>query len=434
MTVKRLDIGAFKAAPDAIRRDCVVLRAGAGAPVMGDGRRVTFTFSDGTVDRMGDSIDPEGWELDEFERNAVALWCHDSTQPPIGRAANVRTEKGRLVGDIEFADADTSPFADSIYRLVRGGFLNAVSVGFLPLEYSFVNEKDRPFGIDFKRQSLLEISVCSIPANPNALVEARSAGLDIAPVVAWAQSVLGAGGAVMVPRDLLEETFRAAKTPHKVRQRYLATGAKGGESRWEVGASRELPLDDAEAWDGPAAAKRMLDHAGFDGDHPDPAKARQGFLIHDAANPELRGSYKLPFADIVGGALKAVKGGIRAAASRLPQTDAPQEVLDVAKGVVEHYEKRFGEKSATPAPPSSGAKAGKPISRANEALIREAMDHHASATAVLQKVLDSNDPADPPETPVDAPMEEETLVPVPQTEEEKRQERIREARRLTGRT
>jgi hypothetical protein len=42
---------------------------------------------------------------------------------------------------------------------------------------------------------------------------------------------------------------------------------------------------DAEAWDGAAAAKRMLDDAGFDGDSPDVAKAARGFLIHDAANP-----------------------------------------------------------------------------------------------------------------------------------------------------
>jgi hypothetical protein len=32
-----------------------------------------------------------------------------------------------------------------------------------------------------------------------------------------------------------------------------------------VGAARDLPIDDADAWDGPAAAKRMLDEAGFDG-------------------------------------------------------------------------------------------------------------------------------------------------------------------------
>jgi hypothetical protein len=35
--------------------------------------------------------------------------------------------------------------------------------------------------------------------------------------------------------------------------------------RCVVGAARDLPIDDADAWDGPAAAKRMLDEAGFDG-------------------------------------------------------------------------------------------------------------------------------------------------------------------------
>jgi hypothetical protein len=63
----------------------------------------------------------------------------------------------------------------------------------------------------------------------------------------------------------------------------------------------------ASVWDGAAAAKRMLDAAGFDGDNPDIAKAARGFLLHDAANPMLRSSYKLPFADIVDGELKAIK-------------------------------------------------------------------------------------------------------------------------------
>jgi HK97 family phage prohead protease len=141
-------------------------------------RRIRFCFSDGSVDRLGDTVNPNGWELADFMANPVALWAHDSSAPPIGRASNVKVEGGRLMGDIKFADADTYAFADTIYRLYLGQFLNAVSVGFLPIEYSFVeNDPDRGWGIDFKRQELLEISPCPIPANPNALAEARAKGI-----------------------------------------------------------------------------------------------------------------------------------------------------------------------------------------------------------------------------------------------------------------
>jgi HK97 family phage prohead protease len=117
-------------------------------------------------------------------------------------------------------------------------------------------------------------------------------------------------------------------------------GSKAGE-RWTVGASRDLPIEDGDrAWDGPAAVASIFEHAG--GDNFDPAKARQGFLIHDAAAADLRGSYKLPIARAGEGGLRVPKSGIRAAASRLPQTDAPSVVLERAQGVIDHYKRKAG--------------------------------------------------------------------------------------------
>lgn len=388
MTRKLLTVDEFRAAAkQGTKPEGTVFRIATADPVAAaDSRKVRFVFSDGSVDRSGDSIDPQGWQIDSFLDNPVALWSHDSFSPPIGRASNVGPSGNRLMGDIEFMGADISAFADSIYRMVKAGFVKAVSVGFIPLEYSFVNNNERPFGIDFTKQELLEISVCPVPCNPNALQEAKALGIDTAPLREWASKLLDEGGQVLIPRNVLEETFRQAKTPRSLRQKYLA---KSATPDWKVGAARDLPIDEADSWDGAAAAKRMLDAAGFDGDSPDSAKAARGFLIHDFANPALRGSYKLPFADIVGGTLKAMKGGISAAKGRLDQTDAPASVLDEASAVIDEYEKRFDK---TFVPPID--KSGRRISSANEALLREAMDHHASATKCIQDVLDGNTPAD----------------------------------------
>ncbi|MCI0726431.1 MAG: phage major capsid protein [Chloroflexi bacterium] len=106
---------------------------------------------------------------------------------------------------------------------------------------------------------------------------------------------------------------------------------------WRVGADRELKLIHRDSWDGYAAKANVFRWAGFDGDEPDPARARRAFLIYDADEPELKGSYKLPFADVVNGELVAVDAALPAAASRLPQTDAPQDVLDRARAVLDHY-------------------------------------------------------------------------------------------------
>src|SRR5574341_769890 len=106
-----------------------------------------------------------------------------------------------------------------------------------------------------------------------------------------------------------------------------------------VGAARDLPMVMRENWDGDAAKGRIFAWAGFDGDSPDPGKARKGFLWYDGdAEPTARGSYKLPFADVVDGKLTAVAAGCRAAASRLPQTEGmSSEDREKARSVLDHY-------------------------------------------------------------------------------------------------
>jgi HK97 family phage prohead protease len=450
MTKKLLTVEEFRAsARDGTRPDGTVLRFATETPEALDNRTMRFVFSDSSVDRSGDTIAADGWDISSFVKNPVALWAHDSSAPPIGRASNVGPSKGKLVGDIEFMPPEISQFADSIYLMVKGGYINAVSVGFIPLEYTFSADKDRPYGIDFKKQELLEISVCPVPCNPNALGEARAKGIDTSPLREWAEKLLDTGDQIMVPRNLLEEIFRAAKTPRTVRQKYLA---KSDESDWKVGAARDLPTDGADGWDGPAAAKRMLDDAGFDGDSPDAEKAARGFLIHDSANPLLRSSYKLPFADIVDGELKAIKGGAHAAASRLMQTAAPAAVLEDAKSALDGYEEKFGEAKAAstdnmptgscgramdqecgmkdmaecavhlPQPEKTAAapteKSGRSVSGANAAHVKQAIDH-------LQKVLDSNATDEP-----DGDENQGNGLEIPVPEEDPRAKRIREAKAL----
>jgi HK97 family phage prohead protease len=175
-------------------------------------RKMRFCFSDGSVDRMGDTIDPDGWDIDHFLLNPVALWAHDSLAPPIGRASDVGPEGDRLMGTIEFVDAETYAFGDTVYRLLMGKYLRAVSVGFLPIEYSFVeNDPKRGWGIDFKRQELLEISVCPVPANANALAEARAKGIDTRPLAEWAERVMDDADQTVVSKAELSRLRKAAK-------------------------------------------------------------------------------------------------------------------------------------------------------------------------------------------------------------------------------
>jgi len=213
-------------------------------PVDGAERTLRFCFSDNSVDRMNDTIAAAGWDISDFLANPVALWAHDSSAPPIGGARNVGVDGDRLLGDIEFAPAETYAFADTIYRLVLGKFLRAVSVGFLPTRYAFVeNDPERGFGIDFLEQSLLEISVCPVPANPNALQEARRKGIDTRPLVEWAERTLDGEGRASLPLGELERLRRAAKEPAMTARTPPRSASSGRPSnaRRAGGASEDDP-------------------------------------------------------------------------------------------------------------------------------------------------------------------------------------------------
>src|SRR6478752_4243619 len=131
-----------------------------------------FVMSDDSRDRMGDVIDPKGWQLGNFKRNPMALFNHNSNFP-IGHWENVRVEGSRLVGQLKLAARGTSDRIDEIISLVEQGILRAVSVGFSPLAKRELDDGR----IRFTKQELLETSLVSIPANPAAVQLAKS--LDV---------------------------------------------------------------------------------------------------------------------------------------------------------------------------------------------------------------------------------------------------------------
>ena len=54
-----------------------------------DGKSMSFTISTGSVDRMGDTINPHGWRTAGFSRNPVVLWAHNHKAPPVSSHENL---------------------------------------------------------------------------------------------------------------------------------------------------------------------------------------------------------------------------------------------------------------------------------------------------------------------------------------------------------
>jgi HK97 family phage prohead protease len=139
-------------------------------------RTITFIGSTNKVDRDGEVIDTSGWELEHYRKNPVFLWQHNYSNPPVGKTKKVWKQKGELKFEVEFPTADVYPFADTIYKLYKEQYLNAVSVAFFPKKWKDGDvEKGEPYRT-FTKQELAELSGVTVPANADALAVARGAG------------------------------------------------------------------------------------------------------------------------------------------------------------------------------------------------------------------------------------------------------------------
>jgi HK97 family phage prohead protease len=134
----------------------------------------TFVLNEGTADRMGDIIEAKGWMLDDFIKNPIALWMHDH-EKPIGVWENVHVKGKQLIGSLRLGSTNLAKMAK---QLLDDGILKAVSVGFRPIDYDPI-DKDDPWGAwHIKSALLLETSLVSVPAHPNALRISKSLGLS----------------------------------------------------------------------------------------------------------------------------------------------------------------------------------------------------------------------------------------------------------------
>lgn len=119
------------------------------------------------VDRYNENIVTEGIEVANYiEKNPVVLYGHDYYSFPVGKALKLTQMKNKIKAKFQLAIAEYD-FAATLYQLVKGGYVNAVSIGGRVLEWSD----------DYKsivRMEMVEFSLVAIPANPNAMITARS--------------------------------------------------------------------------------------------------------------------------------------------------------------------------------------------------------------------------------------------------------------------
>lgn len=129
-------------------------------------RYAEFIASTEAVDSHG-TIVRQNWNLERYRKNPIVLWNH-CTDDPIG-TAEVRLDNGQLIAGVTFAEGTED--ADEVWALVQQGVLRAVSVGFRPAAFDLVEMGD-DFVVVYDAPELYELSVVSIPSNPDALARA----------------------------------------------------------------------------------------------------------------------------------------------------------------------------------------------------------------------------------------------------------------------
>lgn len=151
---------------------------------LGD-RSVQFTISKEVVDRDGDILRAGGVDFTNYMKNPVFLSFHNSREFPLGKVTKFWVEGNAVKAIVYFPtieELSTDPaqasekakLVDFTYHCYKTGMLNAVSVGFKPLEWT--ETKD---GYDITKWELLEFSAVAVPANQDAIAEAvKSFGLD----------------------------------------------------------------------------------------------------------------------------------------------------------------------------------------------------------------------------------------------------------------
>jgi len=119
-----------------------------------------------TIDRDKDIVFTSGMKLtDGYMKNPVVLPMHLYREFPIGFTKQITQYANHVTATWEWLTDQPLTKAAEYYQLWAAYVLNAVSIGFAPDEWEW--NKGRS-GLDFVTWELLEHSIVTIPANPDA--------------------------------------------------------------------------------------------------------------------------------------------------------------------------------------------------------------------------------------------------------------------------
>jgi len=291
----------------------------------------------------------KGAILDRYKQNKIVLADHNlSVQAIVGKSVWVRKYNDRIRAKLVFAD---TAFGQYVKKLVDGGFLRAASIRFRPYEW-VEGEEVKEYGYDpgqvirvYTKWELLEWSIVTVPANPNALK---------------VEKVVKDGETKAVNNQEGQEEVKGA-TPYQ-----------------------DYDIVD-EKWDKGKAVQQIRKWASSDGsgdtDKIDWGKMKKAYMWFDSSEPEKITSYKLPYVYIKDGKPVAVKRAIISIVAAIMGARGGVNIPEKDKRAVYNHCKKYYAKMGMEIPEYKDVLW---VVQVTEAMIEDAIDE-------VKKSLDKRD-------------------------------------------
>ncbi len=145
-------------------------------------RRITAIASTGNLDRDGEIIEPEAFResLPIFMKNPVVLAAHqhlldDGRSPVVANVVSASVTKGGLEVSLEFHNL--TAIAEEYWQLYSQKKQRALSVGYISIEGGYEQRNGKSVFVH-KKVELVEISLCPVPSNREALTRSKQRKLD----------------------------------------------------------------------------------------------------------------------------------------------------------------------------------------------------------------------------------------------------------------
>jgi len=142
------------------------------------------TISDTSTDMDSDCVFSKGCDISRIMKQGTVLWSHAHSSPPVGKILALSIEENCIKAKIKMAP---TALGNELWTLIKGGYLKTNSIGFVIKKAVLKGQKefaefcqktglvvDAACNRIITEFVLVEDSLCSIPSNENALVEAVS--------------------------------------------------------------------------------------------------------------------------------------------------------------------------------------------------------------------------------------------------------------------